>query len=193
MIAQPRVYRLANGWGQTIMGLVLMVGFGSGALALWRFFEGGPHPEYFRYIPGCSLGLFACLGLALVVGGIQTIKDRTPKLTLGHDELIDHRAKGGELRIHWADVASVDCEISGATGKLVVYVRELTGVTTREVDISGLEQPANDVFVEIKKVLLTTFPDIPTAQDIAVHYDIGSEEIKAGQPDIPRTRSDHAE
>jgi hypothetical protein len=129
---------------------------------------------------------FGLGGLGLAIYGIRIFLDRTTKLILNQNEMIDHRATGGEFRIRWDDVASVDCELRGYNGTLVVYKRDQSTVSTDEVNLSGLDHSASDIFVEIKKLLLA-LPSSSLANELAILHDAGTTEIRAGAPDLPRS------
>ena len=200
MNGPSRVYRLSPSakYGLIVFSIVWMLIFGGMGLSVLRW---GAPPDWVdawtKYIhAGMVTFVFAIGGLGIVglFNGIRALNDFGPKLTVTPEELIDHRAKDGVAHIRWAEVASVDCELwsSGLGGKLVVYVRDLTEIRTREVDLSGLDQSAEEIFVEIKKHLLMQSSGFPP-KNIEVIHDLRVTEIAAGAPGRPRSRPEQAD
>jgi hypothetical protein len=144
----PLVYRLKDSSGQIVFGIVWAVLFSGLAVVVYSV-TGDP---WGAIIPGFAAGI----GLLSTCGSIKNLTDRSPKLTISETEIIDGRAAaGGETRYRWTDIVSMDCQMSGGWGKLIVYLRDGAGVKTREIDLNGLDETAEKIFIEIKKFVLT--------------------------------------
>src|SRR5262249_38620744 len=131
-----------------LFGLAFMVLGGGMTAAMYQ--SGFPGPAFVGFFP---LLFFGGFGLLAFLVGARSLYDRKRKLTVDQEGITDHRAGGRDGFTPWASIHSIDWRIHSRGGELIVYLVAPGGaVSTRTIDISGLEGGPSRIATEIKKL-----------------------------------------
>jgi hypothetical protein len=136
MSREPVVFRFsaARGWGIVAFGL-----FAGAVGAGFSYFVS--HAE-----KGIELGTLLVSGafaLLVISAGLRLVLDRSPRLTVDGDGIIDHVGPGGERRVAWGEVQGVDWRTKGQQGvfgELILYIGKPGGlITPHTINITDLD------------------------------------------------------